>query len=211
MALDTARLAEQINFVLEIDRLKTILRQTPIGDNSRQENTAEHSWHLALAAIVLIEHANEPVDIGRVVEMLLVHDLVEIDAGDTFVYLAMDEAGRADQEAREQAGADRIFGLLPPDQGTRLRAVWDEFESKSSPEARFAKAVDRLQPMLLNRMAGGGSWSKHAITADRTHHLIETTIPGGSTVLAAFAHGLIEDAVAEGLMLPAVSPVSIPD
>ena len=211
MTLDTARLAEQINFVLEIDRLKTILRQTPIGDDSRQENTAEHSWHLALAAIVLIEHANAPVDIGRVVEMLLVHDLVEIDAGDTFVYLAMDEAGRADQEALEQAGADRIFGLLPPDQGARLRAVWDEFESKSSPEARFAKAVDRLQPMLLNRLAGGGSWSKHAITADRTHHLIESTIPGGSTVLAAFAHGLIEDAVAEGLMLPAVSPVSIPD
>ena len=211
MTLDTARLAEQINFVLEIDRLKTILRQTPIGDDSRQENTAEHSWHLALAAIVLAEHANEPVDIGRVVEMLLVHDLVEIDAGDTFVYLAMDEAGRADQEAIEQAGADRIFGLLPPDQGARLRAVWDEFESKSSPEARFAKAVDRLQPMLLNRLAGGGSWSKHAITADRTHHLIESTIPGGSTVLAAFAHGLIEDAVAEGLMLPAVSPVSIPD
>lgn len=211
MTLDTARLAEQINFVLEIDRLKTILRQTPIGDDSRQENTAEHSWHLALAAIVLAEHANEPVDIGRVVEMLLVHDLVEIDAGDTFVYLAMDEAGRADQEALEQAGADRIFGLLPPDQGARLRAVWDEFESKSSPEARFAKAVDRLQPMLLNRLAGGGSWSKHAITADRTHHLIESTIPGGSTVLAAFAHGLIEDAVAEGLLLPAVSPVSIPD
>ena len=211
MTLDTARLAEQINFVLEIDQLKTILRQTPIGDDSRQENTAEHSWHLALAAIVLAEHANEPVDIGRVVEMLLVHDLVEIDAGDTFVYLAMDEAGRADQEALEQAGADRIFGLLPPDQGARLRAVWDEFESKSSPEARFAKAVDRLQPMLLNRLAGGGSWSKHAITADRTHHLIESTIPGGSTVLAAFAHGLIEDAVAEGLLLPAVSPVSIPD
>ncbi len=211
MALDTARLADQIAFVLEVDRLKTILRQTPIGDDSRQENTAEHSWHLALAAIVLAEHANEPVDVGRVVEMLLVHDLVEIDAGDTFVYAAMDEAGRADQEAREQLAAERIFGMLPSDQAIRLRAMWDEFESKSSPEARFAKAVDRLQPMLLNRLAGGGSWSKHAITADRTHHLIATTMPDGSAILAAFAHELIDDAVAEGLLLPAVEVFVLPD
>lgn len=206
-----ARLDEQIAFLVEIDKLKSIIRQTPIADGSRRENTAEHSWHLALAAIVLVEHANEPVDVGRVVEMLLVHDLVEIDAGDTFVYLTLDEAGRAEQETREQLAADRIFGMLPADQGSRLRAVWDEFESKSSPEARFAKAVDRLQPMLLNRLAGGGSWSTHAITADRTHNLIATTMPEGSAILAAFAHELIEGAVAEGLLLPAVSPPTIPD
>ena len=201
--MDPQRLADQIAFVVEIDRLKTVLRQTPIGDSSRQENTAEHSWHLALAAIVLVEHANEAVDVAKVVEMLLIHDLVEIDAGDTFVYNTMDAAGRAEQEAREELAAERIFALLPQQQGTNFRALWDEFESKGSAEARFAKAVDRLQPMLLNRIAGGGSWMRHGITADKTRALIDAHIPQGSVTLAAFAHDLVNAAVEEGILLPA--------
>jgi putative hydrolase of HD superfamily len=200
---DLQRLSDQIAFVLEIDQLKTVLRQTPIGDSSRQENTAEHSWHLALAAIVLAEHANEAVDVAKVVEMLLIHDLVEIDAGDTFVYNTMDAAGRAEQEAREELAAERIFALLPPEQGAYFRALWDEFESKGSAEARFAKAVDRLQPMLLNRVAGGGSWMRHGITADKTRALIDAHIPQGSVTLAAFAHDLVNAAVEEGVLLPA--------
>lgn len=204
MAADAsaARLASQLAFIIEIDRLKTVLRQSPIADGSRRENTAEHSWHLALAAVVLAEHANEPVDVGVVVKMLLVHDLVEIDAGDTFVYNTMDAAGRAEQEAREEVAAERIFGMLPPDQGAELRALWDAFESKATPESRFAKAVDRLQPMLLNRAAGGGSWVKHGVTADMTRALIDAQMPGGSAALAAAAHTLVDGALDAGMLLP---------
>ena len=198
----TGRLAAQLAFVVEIDRLKTVLRQSPISDGSRSENTAEHSWHLALAAVVLAEHANEAIDVGIVVKMLLIHDLVEIDAGDTFVYNTMDAAGRAEQEEREQVAAERIFGMLPSDQAVELRALWDEFESKASPEARFAKAVDRIQPMLLNRAAGGGSWVKHGVTADMTRALIDAQMPGGSTALAAAAHLLVDGAVDAGILLP---------
>ena len=204
MAADAsaARLASQLAFIIEIDRLKTVLRQSPIADGSRRENTAEHSWHLALAAVVLAEHANEPVDVGVVVKMLLVHDLVEIDAGDTFVYNTMDAAGRAEQEAREEVAAERIFGMLPPDQGAELRALWDAFESKATPESRFAKAVDRLQPMLLNRAAGGGSWVKHGVTADMTRALIDAQMRGGSAALAAAAHTLVDGALDAGMLLP---------
>lgn len=200
-----ARLAQQLQFVLEIDRLKSILRESPLADGSRRENTAEHSWHLALAAAVLAEHADEPVDVSRVVLMLLVHDLVEIDAGDTFVYDAMTDEGRAAQEAREQAAAERIFGMLPPDQASWLRGIWDDFESKATPESRYAKSVDRLQPMLLNRASGGGSWQAHGITADRPHALIEAQMRGGSEALTRFAHALVDAAVAEGRLAPPAS------
>jgi len=195
-------LDEQIAFVLEIDRLKHVVRQNPVGDGTRLENTAEHSWHLAMMATVLAEHADEPVDVATVVQMLLVHDLVEIDAGDTFVYLTMDTDGRAEQEMREQAAADRIFGLLPGEQGQRLRAVWDEFEAAETPEARFAKAVDRLAPMLLNKSAGGGSWKRHAIDPAQTHRLIDAQMTKGSTALTKYAHRLIDDAVLEGMYEP---------
>jgi putative hydrolases of HD superfamily len=196
------RLVAQLQFLIEIDRLKTILRQTPISDASRRENTAEHSWHLAMCATVLVEHSNEPVDVSRVIELLLVHDLVEIDAGDTFVYATNDPAVAAAQEAAETAAAERIFGLLPPDQGAVIRARWDEFEAKLTPESRFAKSIDRIQPMLLNLVSGGGSWAAHGVTADKTRRLIDSTIPAGSTVLAQYAHEVVNLALQRGILLP---------
>ncbi len=195
------RLEQQVSFLMEIDRLKTVLRQTPITDSSRPENTAEHSWHLALFALVFAEYATEPVDIARVVMMLLVHDLVEIDAGDVFVYAMNDSAVAAQQDADEQRGADRIFAMLPFDQGAELRALWDEFESKATPESRFAKTIDRLQPLLLNRASGGGSWSLHSVTADMTANLIRRTMQKDS-VLTDYALALVDQAVVDGLLLP---------
>jgi putative hydrolases of HD superfamily len=196
------RLAEQIAFLLEIDQLKTVIRQNLIADGSRQENTAEHSWHLALCATILAEHANEAVDVSKVVQMLLIHDLVEIDAGDTFVYATAEEI--AAQDGKEQVAADRIFGLLPIDQGARLRALWEEFEAKETAESKFAKAVDRVQPMLLNLASGGGSWERHGITADRPLDLINKTVPPGSVVLAEYARQVIRVSVERGALLPAV-------
>jgi putative hydrolase of HD superfamily len=159
------RLEQQIRFIVEADRLKEIFRQTLCSRSRRAENDAEHSWHLCLAVIVLAEHANQPgLDVLRVLKMLIVHDLVEIDAGDTFVY---DTARMADQHEREARAADRIFGLLPGDQAQDFRALWDEFEERRSPEARFASAVDRFQPILLNCLTEGSSWRRHGITEDR--------------------------------------------
>ena len=147
-----------------MDRLKGVLRRTSLCDGSRLENSAEHSWHLALAALVLAEHADRAVDVPRAVRMLLVHDLVEIDAGDTFAYDAAANEGR---EERERAAAARIFGLLPAEQGGELRALWEEFEAGDTADARFAAAVDRLQPLLANDRSGGGSWREHAVARDQ--------------------------------------------
>ncbi len=194
------RLAEQIGFLVEIDKLKTVIRQNLIADGSRQENTGEHSWHLAMCALILAEHANEPVDVARVIQMLLIHDLVEIDAGDTFVYASAEQI--AAQDGIEQVAANRIFGLLPDDQSARLRALWDEFEAKETPEAKFAKSVDRVQPMLLNLASGGGSWERHGITADRPLALINKTVPPGSTILAEYAREVIRVSVEVGALLP---------
>ena len=198
----TGRLAEQIAFLVEIDQLKNVVRQNLIADGSRQENTAEHSWHLAMCALILAEYANEPIDVARVVNMLLVHDLVEIDAGDLFVYGTAEQM--AAQEVNEQAAAQRIFGMLPVDQSARLRAVWEEFEAKETPESKFAKAVDRVQPMLLNLASGGGSWERHGITADQPLALINRTVPPGSTVLAEYAREVIRVSVEVGALLPPV-------
>jgi putative hydrolases of HD superfamily len=192
-----SRLEAQIEFLLAVDALKGVLRQTPIADGSRRENTAEHSWQLALAASVLAEHAEKPIDTARVVAMLLVHDLVEIDAGDTFVYTtASDPAAKQAQDLAEQRAAERIFGLLPVDQGQHFRALWDEFEAKQSAESQFAKSIDRLMPMILNRAAGGGSWKAHGIHPDRTRALIDDHIP--NTTLREYAHGVVTAAITEG-------------
>ena len=161
-ALDTsARLRKQLSLVVEADRLKRVLRRTVITDSSRHENSAEHSWHLALAAMTLAEHAGQGVDIGRVMRMVVVHDLVEIDAGDTFAYDAGANLGRVE---REKLAADRLFGLLPGEQGAAMRALWDEFEEGRSATARFAIALDRLLPLLLNDCTEGGSWRVHGVT-----------------------------------------------
>lgn len=149
------RLSRQTAFLTEADKLKTILRRTLLTDASRRENTAEHSWHIILTAMVLREYAVEPVDFERVLEMLAAHDLVEIDADDTFAY---DVEGARTRVERERRAADRLFGMLPADQGAKLRELWDEFEALETPEARFANAVDRFQPFLQNLATEGGTW-----------------------------------------------------
>ena len=154
-------LARRIRFALEADRLKAVLRRTRLVDGSRLENSAEHSWHVALLAVLLQDAAPPGVDHARVLRMLLVHDLVEVDAGDTFCYDADANLGR---EAREQVAAARLFGILPAEQARELAALWEEFEAAESADARFAAALDRFQPLLLNFHGGGGSWLEHAIT-----------------------------------------------
>jgi putative hydrolase of HD superfamily len=189
------RLTRQLAFLLEADRLKQVERQTAIIGGSRRENTAEHSWHLGLFALVLAEHADEAVDVARVVAMVLVHDLVEIDAGDTFAY---DETGYETKAAREQAAADRLFGLLPDGQGGHLRALWEEHEAGVSADARFANALDRLQPVLLNRAAGTGArWVRHGITYEQIVRR-NAVIADGSQALWVEAHERIAEAVREG-------------
>src|SRR6202451_1764968 len=169
------RLDQQMRFVGEIDRLKGVLRQTMLAGPGRRENSAEHSWHLAMMAVTLGEHAPPGTDIGRVTAMLLLHDLVEIDAGDLFVYA--DDAQQARQEEAERAAADRIFALLPPDQAARLRGLWDEFEERKTPEARFARGLDRLRRMLGELTARGGAGTR--AVRPRTPPLV-TSLPSTS-------------------------------
>jgi len=190
------RFDRQIQFILEIDKLKTILRRTYLMNVDRAENTAEHSWHLAIMAILLAEHANQPVDVARVVKMVLVHDIVEIDAGDTYFY---DFAAGLDKSERERAAADRIFGLLPADQGMELRALWDEFEDGTTADARFALALDRFIPQLHNYYTKGRSWAEHGITADRVLER-NACIADGSAKLWECARALLDDAVAKGFL-----------
>jgi putative hydrolases of HD superfamily len=190
------RLARQLDFVLELDRLKNVLRRTLLTDRSRHENSAEHSWHIALMAVVLAEHADEAVDVARVVKMLLVHDVVEIDAGDTYVY---DVVAAADKVEREVRAAERLFGLLPEDQAAEVRALWDEFESRATPEARFAHAVDRLQPVLHNFATEGEAWRHHGVTADRVES-VNRHIAEGSRSLWQHARRLIAEAVERGFL-----------
>jgi putative hydrolase of HD superfamily len=154
-----------LTFFMELDRLKGVERRNRLADGSRRENTAEHSWHLGMAALVFTAFASEPVDVGRAVAMALTHDIVEIDAGDTFAY---DQgADAASKEAREQAAADRLFGLLPPATGAYLRELWDEYERGDTAEARYVMAIDRMAPMLLNIAEGGSTWREYGITSER--------------------------------------------
>jgi putative hydrolase of HD superfamily len=190
-----SRLARQVEFIVEVDKLKEIFRQTVNTQSRRAENDAEHSWHLCLCVIVLAEHANTPnLDVLRVLKMVIIHDLVEIDAGDTFAY---DTARMVNQHEREVVAAERIFGLLPPDQAAEFRALWDEFEAKQTPEAKFATAVDRFQPMLLNCRTQGAAWRKHGVTHDRVvarnKHIAE-----GSLELWAYMDQMLKDVVAAG-------------
>jgi len=194
--MDADRFERQIQFILEIDKLKTILRRTYLIHQDRAENTAEHSWHLAIMAILLAEHANEPVDVARVIKMVLVHDIVEIDAGDTYFY---DTAAAMDKSKREHAAADRIFGILPSDQGNELRALWEEFEEGTTPDARFALALDRFMPQLHNYHTNGRSWAEHGITVDRVLERNES-MGEGSARLWECARSLLDDAVAKGFI-----------
>ena len=189
------RLARQIEFIVEVDRLKEIFRQTLTTQSRRRENDAEHSWHLCLAAMVLAEHANGPqVDVLRVLKMLIVHDLVEIDAGDTFAY---DTAAMADQRERETRAAERIFGLLPPDQARDFRALWEEFEDKTTAEAKFATSLDRFQPMLLNCRTEGAAWRRHGVTHDRVLAR-NAHVADGCVALWEYAVRMLQEAVDAG-------------
>lgn len=197
--MENGRLRQQIEFIIEIDKLKEILRRTYVMSGSRLENSAEHSWQLAVMAILLAEHANEPVDICHVVKMALVHDIVEIDAGDTYCY---DEVAELDKAEREQRAADRVFGLLPADQARELRGLWEEFEERSTPNARFAAALDRLMPMLHNYHTHGRSWKEHGIKKSQVRDR-NSYIEDGSTALWRVAQELIEEAVEKGYLAPA--------
>ncbi len=177
----TGRLDQQFAFLNEADRLKSVLRATTLCDGSRRENSGEHSWHLALYALVLADQAEPGVDINRVIKMLLVHDLVEIDVGDVPIHAANGLAhASAETIAAEARAATRIFGLLPPDQRDDLRAIWDEFEAAETPDAIFAKALDRVQPVLANLQSGGGTWVEYNVTADQLQLRVGSKIARGA-------------------------------
>jgi putative hydrolase of HD superfamily len=198
-AMNPERLTRQIEFIREVDKLKTICRQTLLTDGSRLENDAEHSWHLALMALVLGEYAgSSEIDLLHVIRMVLIHDLVEIDAGDTYCY---DEAGYKDKRERETAAAERIFNMLPADQAAEIRSLWDEFEASETPEARFANALDRLQPLMHNVATRGHMWKQHGIVqsqvVDRNRKIAD-----GAPDLWTFARRLIEQAANDGHLYP---------
>ncbi|MBN8216721.1 MAG: HD domain-containing protein [Spirochaetes bacterium] len=188
------RLAKQIEFLVEIDKVKQVFRRTRLYDHTRYENDAEHGWHMAVMALVLCEHANEPgLDLARVVKMALLHDLVEIDAGDTFLY-DPDQAAKAVKEA---AAAKRIFGLLPPDQRDAFHLLWEEFEKKETPEARFAGALDRLGPVMQNARDAGHAWKKHGVRSGDVLR-VNQQIEKGSRAIWEYAESIIQEAVREG-------------
>ncbi len=190
------RLAQQIQFVLEVDKLKNIIRRTYVSGAARRENSAEHSWQLALMALTLAEHANEPVDAAHVMKMVVIHDIVEIDAGDTYFF---DDAGAADKAEREQKAAARLFGLLPDDQALELMQLWQEFEARQTPDARFANAIDRVMPLLLNYETQGKSWAEHGICSTdilpRMAH-----VSGGSETIWQLIQAIVATATAEGYL-----------
>lgn len=189
------RLEKQLALLIELDQLKSVLRRTRVKSADRRlENSGEHSWHVALMAVLMQEHANAPIDIARVMKMLLIHDVVEIDAGDTFVY---DVAASKEQEEKELKAAERLFGMLPSDQGDELFSLWKEFEAAQSDDAKYAKALDRLIPMLLNYHNDGQSWQEHGVTREQAL-TINKRIEYGSVTLWDKAKELIEEATEKG-------------
>ncbi|MGM3307564.1 HD domain-containing protein [Anabaena sp. WFMT] len=199
--METQRLNQQIQFIIEIDKLKQVLRQTLLTDASRRENSAEHSWHLAVMAITLAEYAPLEVDIFCAIKMLLIHDLVEIDAGDTFCY---DVQGNHNKAERETEAALRLFGLLPEAQGKELRLLWEEFEAVATPTAKFAAALDRIQPLLHNQQTEGGTWRIHGITRDQVMKRI-APVETGAPALWPFILQLIEDCIQAGYLKPSAN------
>jgi putative hydrolases of HD superfamily len=197
--MTTKRLDEQIAFLLEIDRLKHVYRQTYLLDKSRHDSDVEHSWHFAVMALVLAEYAPGDIDRFKVVKMALLHDIVEIDVGDVFIYDRKDPEGHY---ASEKAAADRIFGLLPPDQAKEYIALWKEFEARDTPEAKFAAAIDRLDPLLHNIYTEGMSWREHGVTADRVIE-INSRINQSAPELWEMIKAMIQDCVEKGYLKPA--------
>lgn len=177
--MDKERLKKQFDFFKEIDKEKEIFRQTYLADASRKENDAEHAWHMAIMTVLLSEYANEEIDVLKTVTMLLIHDIVEIDAGDTYAY---DSEGKKTQEEREQKAADRIFHLLPDDQADKMYALWEEFEAQQTPEAKFARTMDNIQPMMLNDASNGLSWDEHQVKLSQILKRNERTAKGSEQI-----------------------------
>lgn len=188
------RLNKQMRFIEEIDKEKLIGRQTYLSDASRKENDAEHAWHMAIMAYLLREYSNEPVDITRVMLMCLIHDVVEIDAGDTYAY---DAEGLKTQKAREEAAKERIYSLLPEDQKKELAAIFDEFEESKTPESKFAHAMDNLQPLMLNNSNDGGDWREHGVSAKQVYGRQDRT-KEGSEKLYEITEQIIKKHVEKG-------------
>jgi putative hydrolase of HD superfamily len=191
-----SRLDNQIAFILEMDKLKNVIRRNYINGGERLENTAEHSWQVALQAVLLAEYAREPVDVLRVVKMLLIHDVVEIIAGDTYIY---DEEQKSSQAEKEAAAAEELFGMLPEDQMQELKSLWFEFEGRASADARFAKSMDRLLPLLQNYQSGGRSWKEHQVTREMVENNARNIRPG-SEAIWEYAQTIIARAAEEGLL-----------
>lgn len=195
--MDSSRISQQMEFIAEIDKLKQVVRESWLIDASRKETDAEHSWHITLMVLLLNEYANEPdIDILKVLKMLLIHDIVEIDAGDTFIY---DREQVKDQNERETRAAGRLFGLLPPDQGKEFQQLWLEYEVMSTPEAKFARAIDSFQPLLLAYLNGGCSWRMHNISKAEVISL-KKHIPEGSKTLWTHTLTLLDQAVEKGFL-----------
>lgn len=188
---------KQMAFIMELDKIKKIGRQTYLSDASRKENDAEHSWHLALMAFVFADYANEKIDVLKTIKMVLLHDVIEIDAGDTYAY---DTEGNKTKQERELKAADRIFGLLPKGQAAEYRGLWDEFEAMETPEAKFANMLDKVQPLLLNDASGGKSWAEHGVKKSQVMARNVRTREG-SEKLWAYAKELIERNVEKGNLL----------
>ena len=188
------RLQKQLDFILEIDKLKNVVRQTHITGFTRKENDAEHAWHMALMAYLLAEYSNQPIDVAKVMTMCLIHDIVEIDAGDTYAY---DTAGLQTQKAREEAAKARIYALLPADQCQTLVALFEEFEAAETPEAKFARAMDNLQPLLLNHSNNGGDWREHDVVAAQVYARQRRT-KAGSETLYALTEQILEENIQKG-------------
>lgn len=190
------RLLKQIDFIKEIDKIKYVQRRTKLFNSNRPENDAEHSWHLAMMVLVLAEHSNETLDIVKTLKMVLIHDIVEIDAGDTFIYDAVKAHSNTEEE---RLAAERIFGLLPPGQAEGFIAVWEEFEAGKTKEARFARSVDRLQPLLQNLSNNGGTWTEFGIDYEKVYQK-KKVIKQGSQLLWDYAKNLINESVEKGIL-----------
>jgi putative hydrolase of HD superfamily len=190
------QLLKQIEFIKEIDKVKYIQRKTKLFNSDRNENDAEHSWHLALMALVLADHSNEPVDVLKVVKMVLIHDIVEIDAGDTFIYDTQKSHSNTNEE---RLAANRIFGLLPEKQANEFIAIWEEFEAGETNEAKFARAMDRLEPLLQNTSNNGGTWSEFGVSYKKVYEK-KQIIKEGSTTIWNYAENLINDSVEKGIL-----------
>ena len=192
----TEKLLKQIDFIKEIDKVKYIQRKTRLFNSDRHENDAEHSWHLALMAMVLSEHSNEAIDILKVIKMVLIHDIVEIDAGDTFIY---DTQKDHQNTKEERLAANRIFGMLPEEQAQEFIMIWEEFEAGETKEAKFAKAVDRLEPLLQNSSNNGGTWEEYGVKYEKVYEK-KSVIKEGSSVIWSYAEKLIDDSVKSGIL-----------